>query len=190
MWQSVANYSIVCSVCSFNYLLKTSVPLPAVSLRFTRLWRSAGTTTPACVHLLRSLLCALTCSGTVRSFKITQSALLILSRDALNIAALYMAKGQTAKTRSFFCWVPAWCSSLWLEVLWFELRTGSRTTAKVPLSKALDSPFSIVEQLNGQKMEAWMCQTVAEKEQICQVKHCGWSFHWRVCRDWVDYYQA
>lgn len=42
---------------------------PFISLRCTRSWRNAGTSTLSRVHLSRSSLWASTCSGTVRSCK-------------------------------------------------------------------------------------------------------------------------
>lgn len=109
-------------------LAEDSSSLPAVSLRFMRSWRSAGTMTPACVRPSRSSLCASTYSGTVRSFKITK------------VTCFFSV--ETLFTSLPFLWQMAVTQVLLLsamlverleaEVLCFELRTGLRTPAEVP----------------------------------------------------------
>lgn len=80
--------------CLFVYLLIVRVLL---FFRYMKSWRSAGTKTLVCALLSRSWPCASTCLGTVKRFKFTQSALLLFTRDALNVIALLVAKGQSPK---------------------------------------------------------------------------------------------
>ena len=116
--------------CSSLWILDSSYGWcsSAWSHRSMRSWRSAGTTTPACVRPSKSSPCAWTCSGTVRSFK-----------PHPKCPAPLQPRGQRDK-RPKPAPPRAECqSSLWLEEWWFKTRTSSKTSAKVPLCKALNS---------------------------------------------------
>lgn len=117
----------------------------AFSLRYMRSWRSAGTMTPACVLLSRSLLCASICSGIVKSFRQRNHLKCHASLHPSRSEHCCSVCGQRTKTktRSFSFSVPVCGKADWLEEWWIEAKTSSEMTLKVPSRKAPHPPFCV-----------------------------------------------